>query len=61
MTRTRVHQWEDDYKRATFFVEKDLLEKINELSIEKGDKTKIINEALKVWIAIEKIKKEGRD
>lgn len=48
---TKKNKWEDNYKRATFYVQKDVMAIIErEADNEKGEKTRIINEALQDWI-----------
>lgn len=44
--KKRKNKFEDRYVRQTFYIEKYLLSKLNQVSEEKGDKTRIINEAL---------------
>ncbi len=44
--KKRKDKFEDRYVRQTFYIEKNLLSKLNQVSEEKGDKTRIINEAL---------------
>jgi uncharacterized protein YjcR len=54
VSKTKSKLWEDDHKRATFFVNNELLEKLNNEATEKGDKTKIINEALELRLGVNK-------
>lgn len=49
--KTKKTKWEDQYKRATFYVQIDTMEEIEKFAgTEKGEKTKIINEALQDWL-----------
>ncbi|CAM3848638.1 hypothetical protein [Marinicrinis lubricantis] len=48
--KKRREKFEDKFARATFYIENGLLEKINaEAGNEKGEKTRIINEALRQY------------
>lgn len=48
--KTKTNKWEDDYKRGTFYVRKDLLDELNfRAGTEKGVKTRIVNEALQEY------------
>ncbi len=53
--KTKKKKWEDDYKRATFYVQKDTMAAVEAWAgNEKGEKTRIINEALQDWLAKQK-------
>lgn len=48
--KTKKKKWEDDYKRGTFYIQNDVLEELNYRSgTEKGEKTRIVNEALQEY------------
>lgn len=49
--KTKAKKWEDKYKRATFYVQNDTMAEIERYAgSEKGEKTRIINEALQDWL-----------
>lgn len=49
--KTKKKKWEDNYKRATFYVQNDTMDAIERYAgNEKGEKTRIINEALQDWL-----------
>ncbi len=49
--RTKKLRFEEKYIRHTSYIEKELLEKLNRLADgEKGEKTRIINEALRDYL-----------
>jgi uncharacterized protein (DUF4415 family) len=44
-------KFEDNFTRQTYYIQNDLLEKLNEVAgSEKGEKTRIINEALRKYL-----------
>ena len=48
---TKKKKWEDNYKRATFYIQNDVMEELEYAAgNEKGEKTRIINEALQDWL-----------
>jgi uncharacterized protein (DUF4415 family) len=48
---SRRPKFEDMYTRQTFYIENELLEQMNQLAGgEKGEKTRIINEALRAYL-----------
>ena len=48
---TKKKKWEDDYSRATFYVENETLDELNyQAGNEKGKKTEIINKALQQYL-----------
>ena len=48
---SRRPKFEDTHTRSTFYIENDLLEQMNRLADgEKGEKTRIINEALRAYL-----------
>lgn len=50
VNRKRKLKFEETHKRATFYIENSLLEKLNKMSgSEKGEKTRIINDALRQY------------
>ena len=44
--------FENLYKRQTFYIHKDLIEKLNQFTVKapKGEKTRILNEALEQYL-----------
>lgn len=49
--KTKKKKWEDNYTRATFYVQNDILDEVNRLAgTEKGEKTRIVNEALQAYL-----------
>lgn len=49
--KTKKVKWEDRYTRATFYVQNDVLDDVNRMAgTEKGEKTRIINEALQNYL-----------
>jgi hypothetical protein len=47
----RRRKFEERFTRQTYYIENDLLEKINRMAgNEKGEKTRIINEALRKYL-----------
>jgi hypothetical protein len=47
-TKKKKMKFEDRFSRATFYIQNEILEKLNEeAGEEKGEKTRIINDALK--------------
>jgi hypothetical protein len=50
VNKKKKKRFEDMHTRATFYVANDLLDKINkEVDGERGEKTRIINEALRMY------------
>jgi metal-responsive CopG/Arc/MetJ family transcriptional regulator len=50
---TKTNKWEDNYKRATFYIEKEILRQLEyAVQNEKGKKTEIINKALQRYLGI---------
>lgn len=51
--KTRRVKWEDRYKRATFYVENETLAELDRRAgTEKGEKTRMINEALQAYLGM---------
>lgn len=54
--KTKSVLWESQYKRNTLFLRLDNNDKLNEMAgTEKGEKTRIINEALDIYFKIKEI------
>lgn len=48
-------KWEDDYTRGTYYIENKTMDDINYFANNrKGEKTRIANEALQLWVELEK-------
>jgi len=48
--KTKSVKFEDKYTRATVYIMNDTLDELNRRAgTEKGEKTKIVNEALQAW------------
>ncbi|MCM3774051.1 hypothetical protein M3225_26910 [Priestia aryabhattai] len=48
--KTKKKKWEDNYTRATVYIQNDRLEELNRRAgTEKGEKTRIVNEALREY------------
>lgn len=48
---TRKKKFEEKYKRATYYIENDIKEKLDkQAGNEKGEKTRIVNEALRNFL-----------
>jgi len=50
-TKKRKVKFEEKYTRATFYIENDLLKELDkEARDEKGEKTRIVNEAIRKYL-----------
>lgn len=51
VNKSRKLKFEDKFSRATVFIENDLLQQLEKLAEKgKGEKTRIVNEALREWL-----------
>lgn len=50
LPKIRTNKWEDNYKRSTVFIQNDTMDELNRrVGREKGEKTRIVNEALQEY------------